>query len=141
MRKFAVILSAALILLLIIPGAAGAANFTMSYSFKIFCNPNARQVALNLAEKQASLAKGEQTELEMFVEGLKRRLMSEVYRQILDDIFSPDGPPEQGEYIAGNLVITVRTDEEGNTEIIVEDTVKGEISIIELSEYMGEGWF
>ena len=94
-----------------------------------------------MAEKQASLAKGEQTELEMFVEGLKRRLMSEVYRQILDDIFSPDGPPEQGEYFAGNLVITVRTDEEGNTVIIVEDTVTGEISIIELSEYMGEGWF
>ena len=65
--------------------------------------------------------------------------MSEVYRQILDDIFSPT-VTEQGS-TSPATVITVRTDEEGNTVIIVEDTVTGEISIIELSEYMGEGWF
>ena len=66
--------------------------------------------------------------------------MSEVYRQILDDIFSPDGPPEQGGVLRRQLVITVRTDEEGNTVIIVEDTVTGEISIIELSNTWAR-WF
>lgn len=141
MRKPLVLVAAVLVLFIAIQGGAHAANFTMSYSFKIFGNPNARQVALNLAEKQANLAKGEQTELEMFVEGLKRRLMSEVYRQILDDIFNPDGPPEDGQYFAGNLVISVRTDDDGNTVIIVEDTVTGEISIIELSEYLDGGLF
>lgn len=141
MRKAFVLVSFVLFLLVGTHADGIAANFTMSYSFKIFGNPNARQVALNLAEKQANLAKGEQTELEKFVEGLQRRLMSEVYRQIIDDIFNPGGPPEDGQYFAGNLVITVRTDDEGNTVIIVEDTVTGEISIIELSDYLGGGWF
>lgn len=141
MRKQIVFVVAALAVLVAAHGAVQAANFTMSYSFKIFGNPNARQVALNLADKQANLAKGEQSELEMFVEGLKRRLMSEVYREILDDIFSPDGPPQEGKYYAGNLVITVHTDDDGNTVIIVEDTVTGEVSVIELSDYWGPGLF
>lgn len=141
MRKSFALLTWALCVLLAAKGVVQAANFTMSYSFKVLGNPNARQVALNLAEKQANLMKDEQSELELFVEGLKRRLMSEVYRQILEDIFDPEGPPEDGQYFAGNLIISVHTDENGNTVIIVEDTVTGEISIIELSEYFGGGWF
>lgn len=138
MRKGLVLLIALALVVFSIQGAA-AANFTMSWGFKIFGNPNARQVALNLAEKQANLEKGEESELDVFVEGLKRRLMSEVYREIIKDIFDGDGPGS-GQYYAGHLVITVDTNEDGRTVVIIEDTVTGEVSIIELSDYWGMGF-
>lgn len=132
-------LVAVVLLMLGLNGAVNAANFTMSWDYKIFGNPNARQVALNLADKQATLEKAEQSEIDAFVEGLKRRLVSEVYRNIIDGLFDPDGTPGGGIYYAGNLIITVDHDGDGGTVVIIEDTVTGEVSIIELSDYWGPG--
>lgn len=138
MRKSRILI-AAFVLVLSLQSLASAATFTMSYGFKIFGNPNARQVALNLADKQAALEKEEQSELDAFVEGLKRRLVSEVYRDIIDDVFDSENP-QGGTYYAGNLVINVHHDPDGGTLVIVEDTVTGEVSIIDMSNYGGLGF-
>lgn len=67
-------------------GAAQAlASSTMTWGFQVFNNPNARQVALNLATAQQELAKvtNEQTALERFRESLDRMTMSKAVRDIV----------------------------------------------------------
>ncbi len=111
--------------------------YTMSWSFQTFNNPNARQVAINTAEKQDGLIEDEEDPIERFASGLERRLYSSAQRNIVDKIMSEDEVP-YGEYETGNLKISVAEDPQTG-EIIVDiyDTISGDSTTI---DYSGDNW-
>ncbi|MFW6029083.1 MAG: curli assembly protein CsgF [Halanaerobiales bacterium] len=117
--------------------AYSSPNFTMSWSFQTFNQPNARQVAINTAEKQDGLIEEKEDPIENFASGLERRLYSSAQRDIVDKIMSEDEVP-YGEYEAGNLKISVAEDPQTG-EIIVDiyDTVSGDSTTI---TYSGDEW-
>ncbi|NMB00715.1 MAG: hypothetical protein GX971_04245 [Firmicutes bacterium] len=61
------------------------ANSTMTWHFEIFGNPNARQVALNIANAQKELSRTaeEQSGLDQFKESINRMAMSKAVRDIV----------------------------------------------------------
>lgn len=74
-----------------------SANATMSWGFQILNNPNARQVALNIATAQQELSKvtTEQSGIDRFKESLERMAMSKAIRDIV--YYDPDsGDPGYG---------------------------------------------
>ena len=117
--------------------AYSSPNFTMSWSFQTFNQPNARQVAINTAEKQDGLIKQSEDPIDKFASGLERRLYSSAQRDIVDKIMNKDEVP-YGEYEAGNLEISVAEDPQTG-EIIVDiyDTVSGDSTTI---TYSGDEW-
>ena len=117
--------------------AYSSPNFTMSWSFQTFNQPNARQVAINIAEKQDGLIEEQEDPIEKFASGLERRLYSSAQRDIVDKIMNKDEVP-YGEYEAGNLEISVAEDPQTG-EIIVDiyDTVSGDSTTI---TYSGDDW-
>lgn len=108
-------------------------NHTMSWSFQTFNDPNARQVAVNTAEKQNDLIEEEEDPIQRFADGLERRLYSSAQREIVDKIMDEDEVP-YGEYQAGNLNISVAEDPQTG-EVIIEiiDEVSGDSTIIDYS--------
>ncbi len=135
MRKmliFAIIIS----ICLVFSGNAQALNYTMSWDFQIFNDANARQVAINVAEKQHDLVDVEDP-IEEFTDGLDRRLQSSAQREIVDMIMDEDEVP-YGEFEAGNLNISVAEDPQTG-EVIVEitDIITGDSTII---TYEGDDW-
>ena len=56
MTKRLTLIGVALLITLICGSTAALADAVMSWSFNTFNNPNARQVALNIANRQAELA-------------------------------------------------------------------------------------
>lgn len=107
-------------------------NFTMSWSFQTFNNPNARQVAINTAEKQDGLIEVDDP-IQNFADGLERRLYSSAQREIVNKIMDEDEVP-YGEYEAGNLNISVAEDPQTG-EVLVEivDKISGDSTIITYS--------
>lgn len=115
-------------------------NYTMSWSFQIFNNPNARQVAINTAEKQDGLIEVDDP-IQNFADGLERRLYSSAQREIVNKIMDEDEVP-YGEYEAGNLNISVAEDPQTG-EVIVEiiDKISGDSTIITYSgDSFGSGF-
>src|SRR6056297_1848821 len=98
-----------IILVFTLAGTVTAANYTMSWDFEVFNNPNATQVALNAAQTQDGLTEEEEDPMERFKEGLERRLYSAAQREIVDMIIDEDGLAV-GEYNVGNLEIVVGED-------------------------------
>lgn len=96
MKKIAVIGMLAMILLSFSAPRALAGS-TMTWGFQILNNPNARQVALNIATAQQELAKvtQEQSAIDRFKESLDRMAMSKAIRDIV--YYDPDsGDPGYG---------------------------------------------
>lgn len=112
-------------------------NYTMSWSFQTFNQPNARQVAINTAEMQDGLIEEEEDPIEEFADGLDRRLYSSAQREIVDMIMDEDEVP-YGEFEAGNLEISVAEDPQTG-EVIVEiyDVISGDSTTI---TYSGDEW-
>lgn len=67
------------------------ATYTMTWGFQLLNNPNARQVALNVAQAQEELSRvtEEQSGLDRFKESLDRMVMSKAIRDIV--YYEPDG--------------------------------------------------
>ncbi|MFW5790953.1 MAG: curli assembly protein CsgF [Bacillota bacterium] len=108
-------------------------NYTMSWSFQTYNQPNARQVAINTAEKQNDLIEEEEDPIQRFADGLERRLYSSAQREIVDKIMDEDEVP-YGEYQAGNLNISVAEDPQtGDVIIEIVDQVSGDSTIIDYS--------
>ena len=109
-------------------------NYTMSWSFQTFNNPNARQVAINTAETQDGLVDEDEDPIQRFADGLERRLYSSAQREIVDMIMDEDEVP-YGEFDAGNLNISVAEDPQTG-EVIVEivDQISGDSTIITYSD-------
>lgn len=72
------------VMVLGISGLAGA-TYTMSWRFELINNPNARQVALNVANTQQELLRTteDQSGLDRFKESLDRMAMSKAIRDIV----------------------------------------------------------
>lgn len=96
MKRIAV-LSMVVALLLGLTGNT-LASFTMSWSFQILNNPNARQVALNIANAQQELNKSseEQSGIDYFKESLERMTMSRAIRDIAYYDPSNEDAPNSG---------------------------------------------
>ncbi|MFN2364702.1 MAG: curli assembly protein CsgF [Halarsenatibacteraceae bacterium] len=115
-------------------------NYTMSWSFQTFNNPNARQVAINTAEKQDGLIEVDDP-IQNFADGLERRLYSSAQREIVNKIMDEDEVP-YGQYEAGNLNISVAEDPQTG-EVIVEivDKISGDSTVITYSgDSFGSGF-
>lgn len=71
-------------------GAEALATYTMSWGFQMINNPNARQVALNIANAQEELNRvaEDQSGLDRFKESLDRMVMSKAIRDIV--YYEPD---------------------------------------------------
>ena len=82
MRK--VVLFSTILIVFSLTGTA-VASYTMSYSFQLINNPNARQVALNIANAQQELSRTteEPSALDRFKESLDRMAMSKAIRDIV----------------------------------------------------------
>lgn len=136
--KKALIISLALCLVFGMAGVAAALpNYTMSWDFETFGNPNARQVAVNTAETHNGLVEEAEDPIERFAEGLDRRLYSSAQRDIVDMIMDEE-QVATGEYEAGDLNISVAEDPQTG-EVIVEitDMVSGDSTII---TYSSDDW-
>lgn len=114
-----------------------AENYTMSWGFRIFNRPNARQVAINIAEKQDGLIEENQDPVERFRESFERRLMSTVQRNLIDQILD-DETEADGNFQTGDLDITVTEDPDtGDITLEITDINTGETTII---TYSADDW-
>ena len=131
MKKIIILMVSILIIFSFTFSTAAYPNYNMSWDFRIFDDPDARQVAINTAEKQDGLVESTQDSIDRFKEGLERQLYGSIQRDIIDKIDS--GDPE-GKWQTGDLKIELN---ESNGEVIVTitDTITGETTTIYYSEY------
>lgn len=97
MRRKVVFLGVALVLTLALFSSGVLASHTMSWGFQILNNPNARQIALNIANAQQELSKVEEdpSGIDRFKESLDRMAMSKAIRDIV--YFDPNSDdPDHG---------------------------------------------
>jgi hypothetical protein len=122
MKKFAVC-GLLLVILLSVCQISLAATPTMSWDFLIFHNPNARQVALNIAIKQREvfLEQNEKTALERFKESLERQVINTAIREIVEAVFDPNGEIQEGWYQVGEDIISFERNEDGNMVVTYID--------------------
>jgi curli production assembly/transport component CsgF len=124
-------------LVFLIAVSVNAENYTMSWRFRIFNKPNARQVAINIAEKQDGLIEENQDPIERFRESFERRLMSTVQRNLIDQILD-DETEADGNFQTGDLDITVTEDPDtGDVTLEITDLNTGETTII---TYSADDW-
>ncbi len=117
--------------------SAAAYNFTMSWNFQIFNNPNARQVAINTAEKQAEMYQEEQDPIERFQESFERRLTSRIQREMVDKIMQ-DEEMAFGDYEVGDLRVSIAEDPDtGEVYVEIRDIITGETTTI---TYSADEW-
>lgn len=135
-RRLQVIFLAS-ILIFILGFSVQASKYTMSWRFRIFNKPNARQVAINIAEKQDGLVEENQDPIEQFRESFERRLMSNMQRGLIDQIMSEESV-EDGNYQVGDLDISVYEDPDtGDITLEITDLNTGETSIV---TYSSDEW-
>lgn len=137
MRRLFIILLILVSLIFSATFFAAAENYTMSWRFRIFNNPNARQVAINTAEKQDGLIEENQDPVERFRESFERRLMSTVQRNLIDQILD-DEEQADGNFQTGDLDITVTEDPDtGDVTLEITDLNTGETTVI---TYSADEW-
>lgn len=80
-----IVLLSLVVILVFSMGGLARAQHTMTWGFELIGNPNARQVALNIANAQQELLRStdEQTAMERFKESLDRMAMSKAVRDIV----------------------------------------------------------
>ncbi|RCW62453.1 MULTISPECIES: curli assembly protein CsgF [Halanaerobium] len=108
-----------------------SADSTTSWSFQTFNDPDARQVAQNIASTQHEMSLSEDP-IAQFISGLNGRIMSLIQQDIVNKMVE-DGLAE-GNYDVGNLEVTVNEDEiTGVVTIILTNKTTGEVTEIEYS--------
>lgn len=113
------------------------AGYNMSWSFQKFNNPDARQVANNIAKSQDGMIKPEQNSLERFKESLEQRLYNRAQREIVDAIMNEESVP-YGDFEAGDLDISVAEDPDtGEILVTITDTISGDSTVI---TYSNDDW-
>ncbi len=130
------VLALALMLMAAFPGGTLAETYTMSWSFRTFHNPNARQVAKGIAEQQDGMVEEEEDPIDTFRERLERRLMSRIQRNLIDRITGDEGELEdEFDVDVGDLNIYVDHDEDtGVVTIEITNLITGETDVITYSE-------
>lgn len=97
MKRIA-LFSLVLILMLSLTTSVTLAYFTPTWNFQILNNPNARQVALNIANAQQELNRSteEQSGIDYFKDSLERMAMSKAIRDISYYDPSDEDAPDSG---------------------------------------------
>ncbi|MFW5988571.1 MAG: curli assembly protein CsgF [bacterium] len=133
MKKYFFIIFILINILLLTAISTNAENHTMSWNFRIFNNPNARQAAINIAEKQDSLVEEVQDPIEEFRESFERRLFYSIQRNLIDQIMD-DEEPADGNYQTGNLDISISEDPDtGEVTLTITDLNTGESTVVTYS--------
>ena len=137
-KKMVFIFISAVLIIGMTSGHAAAYNINMSWNFRIFNNPNARQVAINTAEKQAEMIDVEEEDpLERFRERFERRLTSRIQRDMVSKILD-DEELAFGDYEVGDLEISIAEDPDtGEVLVEITDVVTGETTVI---TYSSDEW-
>ena len=129
-KKILYIILASFLLIFLFSNLISAGS-TTSWSFQTFNNPDARQVAQNIASTQHEMSLSEDP-IAQFISGLNGRIMSLIQQDIVNKMIE-DGLAE-GSYDVGNLEVTVSEDETtGIVTIILTNKVTGEVTEIEYS--------
>ncbi|MFP4199728.1 MAG: curli assembly protein CsgF [Halanaerobium sp.] len=137
MKKSVVVLIILSGLMFLTAFSVSAENYTMSWNFRVFNHPNARQAAINTAEKQDGLIEENQDPVERFRESFERRLMSTVQRNLIDQILD-DEKEAEGNFQTGDLDISVTEDPDtGDVTFETTDLNTGETTII---TYSADDW-
>jgi len=143
MKKYGIIFLFFLIFIFTAVSSVGALNYTMSWRFQSFNNPNARQVNMNIAETQAGMVEEMIDPLERFRQQFERRMISTIQRSIVDRIRDEDAEgPAEGSYQVGDLEITITEDPlTGEVTLDVINIITGESTTISYSdEWLGGGY-
>lgn len=143
MKRYGVIFLFIFIFVLITVVSVEALNYSMSWSFSSFNNPNSRQVNMNIAETQAGMVEEALDPLERFQEQFERRLISSIQRSIVERIRDEDAEgPTEGSYQVGDLEITITEDQlTGEVTLDVVNIITGESSTISYSDEWLSGGF
>jgi curli production assembly/transport component CsgF len=131
MKKFIILLASLLIIFGFTFSTAAYPNYNMGWDFRIFDDPDARQVAINTAEKQDGLVESTQDSIDRFKEGLERQLYGSIQRDIIKEI-DTDNP--KGEWQTGDLNIEL-SESNGEVMVTITDTITGETTTIYYSDY------
>lgn len=108
-----------------------SASATTSWEFQIFNDPDARQVAQNIASTQNEMSLSEDP-IAQFISGLNGRIMSLIQQDIVNKMVEDE--LAEGSYDVGNLEIVVNEDEiTGVVTLILTNTETGEVTEIEYS--------
>lgn len=143
MRKYGFIILFIFIFVFITFSSVQALNYTMSWSFQSFNNPNARQVKMNIAETQAGMVEEAMDPLERFQQQFERRMISSIQRSIVERIRDEDAEgPAEGSYQVGDLEITISEDQlTGEVTLDVVNIITGESTTISYSdEWLSGGY-
>lgn len=134
--KYISILFILLCVTFVFPAAASQyPEYNMKWDFNIFNDPDARQVAINIAQNQEGLIDREDDPIATFVEALERRLYMTTQNKIVDIILENEDIP-YGEFEAGDLIISIAKDP-NTDEILVEitDKITGDSTILIYSSF------
>jgi len=143
MKKYGFIFLFILLFIFTAVSSVGALNFTMSWNFRSFNNPNARQVNMSIAETQAGMVEEAMDPLERFQQQFERRMISSIQRSIVERIRDEDAEgPAEGSYQVGDLEITISEDQlTGEVTLDVVNIITGESTTISYSdEWLGGGY-
>jgi len=132
MRKKLVLSGVALIMTftLSIPVFAGS---TMSWDFEFFNNSYAENTAFNIAQAQADLEKEAKSQMERFGDMITSRILNQISRDIVMEALGR-GSVQVGQYIVGQYIIDIATDEEGIT-VVITDTTTGDTTVLIVPYY------
>ena len=108
-----------------------SASAVTSWEFQTFNDPDARQVAQNIASTQKEMSLSEDP-IAQFISGLNGRIMSLIQQDIVNKMVEDE--LAEGSYDVGNLEIVVNEDEiTGVVTLILTNTETGEVTEIEYS--------
>ncbi|ADQ15223.1 curli assembly protein CsgF [Halanaerobium hydrogeniformans] len=119
-------------------GVSQAANYTMSWDFQYFNNPNARQVAINIAEKQAGMITEDISSYERFRASLEQRLLSSVQRSIIRQLLNEEEFKEIEDLRVGDLIINITEGLDGEVIVTIEDRITGDKTTLTYNSFMDD---
>lgn len=123
---------------LLFSGFSQAANYTMSWDFQYFNNPNARQVAINIAEKQAGMITEDISSYERFRASLEQRLLSSVQRSIIRQLLNEEEFTEIKDLKVGDLIINIIQGDDGEVTVIIKDIITGDKTELTYNTFMDD---
>ncbi|MGM0602253.1 MAG: curli assembly protein CsgF [Bacillota bacterium] len=125
-----VILSAAAVLfILCFLGSSAAASTVTSWKFQILNDPDARQVAQNIASLQNEMTLSKDP-IAQFIDGLNGRIMSIIQQDIVNKMLE-DNIGDGQSYEVGDIEIAIFEDEQtGEVTIILTNKITGEVTEI-----------
>lgn len=133
-KKILYILFISLTSFLVFVSTAGADTVT-SWEFNSFNDPDARQVAQNIASTQHEMSQ-EEDPIAQFVSGLNGRIMSLIQQDIVNKMVEED--LAEGSYDVGNLEVTVSEDE--TTGVVTVTLVNKDTGEVTEIEYSSDEW-